>query len=97
LRRFLDNPTRGTSTVAVMRLLPVAPFTIVNLAAGAMAVPFRHYIVGTTLGMTPGILAMTLLATQIGAAIADPRPLRLCGLVLFAAVLVSAGCGCRSG
>jgi len=37
-------------TVAAVRMLPIAPFTVVNLVAGAMHVRYRDYMVGTALG-----------------------------------------------
>jgi phospholipase D1/2 len=52
-------------TVAAVRMLPIAPFTLVNLVAGAMHVRYRDYMVGTALGMIPGILMMTLFGVSI--------------------------------
>lgn len=51
----------GIVTVTALRLLPIAPFTIVNIVAGAMHLRFRDFFAGTALGMAPGILSMTLL------------------------------------
>lgn len=50
----------GTLAVAAVRLVPVAPFTIVNLIAGAVRIRPAQYVAGTLLGMTPGILLLTV-------------------------------------
>jgi len=58
--------------VATMRLLPVAPFTIVNLVSGAFQVRFRDYIIGSLLGMAPGIVVINLFAQQFESAVRNP-------------------------
>jgi uncharacterized membrane protein YdjX (TVP38/TMEM64 family) len=42
--------------------VPVAPFAVLNLLAGAVHVSFRDFLIGTVVGMLPGIIAMTLFA-----------------------------------
>lgn len=74
---------RGVLSVAALRMLPVAPFTFVNLAAGAGRVPFIDYLAGTVLGMAPGILVITLLGNQLGAVLSDPEPSEIGLFVLF--------------
>jgi uncharacterized membrane protein YdjX (TVP38/TMEM64 family) len=54
----------GIVTVTVLRLLPIAPFAVVNMVAGAMHLRFRDFCAGTVLGMAPGILLMTLLGVS---------------------------------
>lgn len=68
---------RGVISVAALRMLPIAPFTFINLAAGASHVKFADFIVGTFLGMAPGILVITLLGNQLGRVLSDPEPLQL--------------------
>jgi phosphatidylserine/phosphatidylglycerophosphate/cardiolipin synthase-like enzyme/uncharacterized membrane protein YdjX (TVP38/TMEM64 family) len=55
----------GILTLAAARMLPIAPFTLVNLVAGAMHVRYRDYIAGTAVGMLPGIFLMTFLGATI--------------------------------
>jgi uncharacterized membrane protein YdjX (TVP38/TMEM64 family) len=62
----------GIIGVATMRLLPVAPFTIVNLISGAFQVRFRDYIIGSLLGMAPGIVVINLFARQFESAVRNP-------------------------
>ncbi|MEQ9327369.1 MAG: VTT domain-containing protein [Rhodospirillales bacterium] len=76
---------RGILSVAALRMLPVAPFTLINLVAGASHIRFTDYMAGTLLGMGPGIVLMTLLGHQIGAMLSDPTPVEM---ALFAAALL---------
>lgn len=63
---------QGILTVAIIRNLPVAPFTIVNLIAGASHIRLKDYLIGTASGMLPGILAVTLFADRLMHAIENP-------------------------
>lgn len=56
---------KGVLAVVVIRMIPVAPFSLVNVVAGASTLPLRDFLIGTALGMTPGILAMAVLGAQI--------------------------------
>ena len=70
LERKIDQA--GTLAVATMRLLPVAPFTVVNVVSGAFQVPLRDYLLGSLLGLAPGILLINLFAHQMEAAVRNP-------------------------
>ena len=72
--RRLELKIRQTGIVAVttLRLLPIAPFTVVNIISGAFKVPLRDYILGSLLGLLPGILITNLFAHQFTSAIRDP-------------------------
>jgi len=63
----------GLLTVAIVRNLPVAPFTVVNLFAGASRIRFRDYLLGTAIGMTPGIIAISVFADRLLLAIRNPE------------------------
>jgi phospholipase D1/2 len=54
----------GIVTIAAVRMIPLAPFTFVNLVAGALGVPFRDYMLGTALGLTPGMIIVSLFGRQ---------------------------------
>jgi phospholipase D1/2 len=58
---------RGLLAVLALRLVPVAPFTIVNLFIGASRIRFADFIAGSILGRIPGILAFTLFAVELQA------------------------------
>jgi uncharacterized membrane protein YdjX (TVP38/TMEM64 family) len=78
----------GLSTVATVRLLPIAPFTLVNLVAGASHIRFRDFIFGTILGMAPGILAITFFEHQLERAIREPGAKSFALLAVLVGVIV---------
>jgi uncharacterized membrane protein YdjX (TVP38/TMEM64 family) len=63
---------RGVVAIAVIRMIPIAPFTIVNLAAGSIGLRMRDYLIGTALGIAPGIAALTAFGNQIRRIIEHP-------------------------
>jgi len=56
---------RGVLSVVIIRLLPIAPFAIVNMIAGASHLRGRDFILGTLLGMLPGTLVISFLITRM--------------------------------
>ena len=59
--------TRGIWTMTIINLLPLAPFTLTNMMAGAFHLKFRDYMIGSTLGIVPGLAVVILLGNQLGA------------------------------
>jgi uncharacterized membrane protein YdjX (TVP38/TMEM64 family) len=82
---------RGIFTVVVLRIIPVAPFTVLNLIAGAMQVRFRDYVIGTLIGMAPAVIAMAVFSEGLLQLLgrADMRSLALvvAGVVLGGGLL----------
>jgi len=78
---------RGVTSVALVRLVPVAPFTVVNLVAGASHIRLRDCLLGTLLGMAPGVLALTLFANSAMLAIRKPGWSTVLGVLVLAALL----------
>jgi uncharacterized membrane protein YdjX (TVP38/TMEM64 family) len=77
---------QGLMTILILRLLPITPFGLENLVAGASHIRFRDFIAGTFLGMVPGILGMTVLADQLAETVLDPSGFNL---ALLAAILAA--------
>lgn len=77
---------RGIRTMTVINLLPLAPFTLTNMLAGAFHLKFRDYMIGSTLGIVPGLAAVILLGSQLGALFtaASSKELILAGIGLIA-------------
>ena len=63
---------RGVLAVVAVRVVPLAPFTVVNMAAGASHIGLRDFVIGSTLGMLPGLLLTSLFADRVHAALEDP-------------------------
>jgi uncharacterized membrane protein YdjX (TVP38/TMEM64 family) len=82
LRRRLAD--RGVLTVAAVRMLPIAPFTVVNMVAGASHIRLRDFLLGTAIGLAPGKLMLALFVDGVMSALRDP------GAGAFAAVAVIA-------
>jgi uncharacterized membrane protein YdjX (TVP38/TMEM64 family) len=78
---------RGALGVAVLRLLPVAPFGLISYAFGATGIRLRSYLLGTVAGATPS----TVLHASLGAAAASADTTLL--IVSTIAALALAGVG----
>jgi uncharacterized membrane protein YdjX (TVP38/TMEM64 family) len=65
---------RGVIAIALIRKVPVAPFTLVNMLIGALGIRFRDFILGTALGMLPGIAAFAFVSQTAIDAWRDPTP-----------------------
>jgi uncharacterized membrane protein YdjX (TVP38/TMEM64 family) len=63
---------RGTIAIAAIRMVPVAPFTVVNLAAGASNIGFVPYVAGTVLGMAPGFVILSALGHSLYRLVNEP-------------------------
>ncbi|KIH78188.1 hypothetical protein GFER_01830 [Geoalkalibacter ferrihydriticus DSM 17813] len=59
----------GLRAILAVRLVPIAPFPVVNLVAGASRVRVRHFFLGTLIGTLPGLIALILVADRIRAVI----------------------------
>lgn len=64
LSRYLAG--RGVRTMTLVSLLPLAPFTLTNMLAGAFRIRFRDFMLGTVIGTAPGLAAIILLSSQLG-------------------------------
>ena len=62
---------RGLLAITAIRLVPVAPFAVENVVAGAIHIPLREYLLGTFFGMLPGELASTVFGQQLQLALLD--------------------------
>ena len=76
---------KGVLAVAVIRMVPVAPFSVVNMLAGASEITLGQYVLGTIIGMAPGILVMSLLGHQLSQLFLHPSPGQL---ALLAAAII---------
>ena len=81
---------RGLLAVVAIRLVPIAPFAIVNLIAGSSHIKLRDMLLGTAMGMLPGTLVMALFIDKIVGALAQPGS-SATGLLLVALALILGG------
>jgi uncharacterized membrane protein YdjX (TVP38/TMEM64 family) len=62
----------GLMTVITFRIVPVAPFSVINLVAGVSEIRWRDFALGTFMGMVPGVLTVVLLADRIAESLRSP-------------------------
>lgn len=82
---------RGIFTMVIVRIVPVAPFTIINLVAGASHIQVRDFFCGTFIGLIPGIMAIALLTDRVKATIEDPQPETVIFLIVIAILVIAIG------
>jgi phospholipase D1/2 len=80
----------GFISMLCARIIPIAPFAIVNLVAGAIQIRLRDFFLGTVVGMSPGIFVIVVLESQLEQALEDPaigNITLLIGLAMFFAIV----------
>jgi len=80
--------SRGVIAVAMVRMVPVAPFSLVNVAAGTIGIPFRDYLFGTFLGLAPGTVLICVFGGELKDLLRDPSPARVIAMVAIAAAWI---------
>jgi len=83
---------RGLVAMTALRLVPLAPFAVEGVIAGAIHMRLRDFLLGTAIGMLPGTLAATVFGDQLHAGLQDPGQVNywLIGGVVVALVVASA-------
>jgi uncharacterized membrane protein YdjX (TVP38/TMEM64 family) len=81
---------RGMIAVATVRLVPVAPFTVVNVTSGSLNVRFLDFALGTLIGMAPGIFILAVFGERLEHAIRDPGIKSFAVLAVLVALIVLA-------
>ncbi|WP_341675092.1 VTT domain-containing protein [Niveibacterium sp. SC-1] len=56
---------RGLLAVIIIRMLPIAPFAVVNMIAGASHLRFKDFVLGSILGMLPGTVLIAFSVDQL--------------------------------
>ena len=82
---------RGLLAVLAVRIIPVAPFAVEGMIAGAIRIKVWHYVVGTILGMAPGTLTTTVFGDQFATALEDPSRINywlVAGVALLFVVMI---------
>jgi phospholipase D1/2 len=85
--------TRGILAMMIIRMLPIAPFSIVNVVAGASHIRLRDYLIGTMLGMTPGIILTVTFVHHLAEAVRNPSPSTVAVLGMVAASIIALAIG----
>jgi phospholipase D1/2 len=81
--RLLEQAAgHGFLAVLTMRLLPVAPFTLVNVFVGTTPIRFRDFFLASIVGRLPGMIILTFAGLQLEQLLRNP------GVGSFVALLV---------
>jgi uncharacterized membrane protein YdjX (TVP38/TMEM64 family) len=76
-RKLSDS---GLTAIITFRIVPVAPFSVINLIAGVSEIRLKDFALGTFIGMLPGVAAIALLADRISDSFRHPDLVRLAAL-----------------
>lgn len=79
--------------VVVLRMVPIAPYTFVNLVAGISSLRFRVFVLGSLLGLSPALLANSLVGDSLFQLLTNPSDQAVIFLVagVLAWILLLAG------
>jgi phospholipase D1/2 len=81
----------GVLAALAVSIVPVAPFPLVGMTAGAAGIRLWQFLLGVTAGMTPGTLATAIFTDQLLAALDDEGEVNywiIAAIVLVFAVLI---------
>lgn len=78
---------RGLLAMTALRLVPLAPFAVEGVVAGAIRMRFWEFMLGTALGILPGTLTSTIFGDQLQAWMEDPGRINY-WLIAFALFLL---------
>lgn len=73
IERYLRSEKHGFFTVLTIRLLPVAPFTVVNMFIGASTIRFRDFLLGSAVGRIPGMIMLAFAGVQLELILSKPE------------------------
>jgi len=76
---------QGIVSVFLLHLFPICPFSILNLLSGATHIRFKDFVIGTLLGMTPGLFVVVFFGNRLLKIIEHPHALDILFLAAFAA------------
>lgn len=86
---------RGVWSTIVVRIVPVAPFAVVNVIAGVSKIRLRDFAVGTLLGMIPGVLVISILTDRVIASLREPNTWTAVAVVAIAGLAAGTLFGVR--
>ena len=81
----------GIVAVFASNQVPVPPFAVQGIIAGAIRIPAWEYAAGSALGMAPGLIAATFFAGELRAWLEDPSTINWWIVVAAAAAFFAFG------
>ena len=86
---------RGVVTIITLRIVPVAPFAVINLIAGASEIRLRDFAIGSLIGIVPGVLAAAFLTDRVVASLREPSGTSIVTALVALALVAAALFGLR--
>ncbi len=86
VRRFLER--QSFWAVVFMRIVPLGNFGALNLAAGALGVKRRSFILGNMVGLLPGLLGLGVVVDRTLALLYKPTVFNVVAFALVAGIVV---------
>lgn len=81
----------GVIGIALLRMIPMAPYSVFNVAAGVSTLNFLEYCAGTFLALLPGSIARGIVGGSLTSLILNPTRESMLwlggGLILWAAIM----------
>jgi phospholipase D1/2 len=78
----------GTWAVAISRIIPSAPFLVVNLVTGMLGFRPMQFLAGSLIGLLPVIIAFSIFGDIIRRVFTDPGPANIAWFILLLAVYI---------
>lgn len=94
-KRFFGKKTRGILerigkgqflTILFIRVFPIAPSSLINLAAGSGKIPFFRFLGATLLGMAPGTIMLVLFQKSLMDILREPGVGSIVTLIILAVI-----------
>jgi phosphatidylserine/phosphatidylglycerophosphate/cardiolipin synthase-like enzyme/uncharacterized membrane protein YdjX (TVP38/TMEM64 family) len=82
---------RGLLAVVLVRLVPIAPYSVVNVVAGASHIGLRDFLLGTLIGLLPGVLGIVVFVDRLIDSILHPSVLTFALLAIIAGLIAGSG------
>jgi len=87
---------RGLITTAVVRAIPMSPFALVSVVAGASGIRFLDYLIGTALGIMVPVMLLTVATEQTSRLLTDPSAIQFALLVGVIALWIAVAFGAQA-
>jgi phospholipase D1/2 len=87
---------RGLITTAVVRAIPMSPFALVSVVAGASNILFLDYLIGTAIGIMVPVILLTVSTEQTSRLLTEPSAIQVALLVGVIALWIAVALGAQA-
>ena len=87
---------RGLITTAVVRAIPMSPFALVSVVAGASNIRFLDYLIGTAIGIMVPVILLTVATEQTSRLLTEPSAIQFALLVGVIALWIAIAFGAQA-